>query len=126
MRVSVFLLACAILCGCIGPDRQNIRRNILASGQQQSAFMNEWGPPTKTYLEIVPGQENGKPSGSFSVGPRGASGYFSSGPLANGYDVWFYQDKAATLFFSDRRLFMWHWGAEPMVRNPWNAAQPAQ
>ena len=125
-RLAFFLL-CVTLCGCAGPDRQNIRRNTLATGQPQGAFLKEWGSPTRTYLEIVPASDTGKPYGSFSFGPGGGSGHFDSAPRGSAFDVWFYREHSVTLFFStvdrEKRLFAWIYGDTPAVKNPQNVGQ---
>jgi hypothetical protein len=94
------LLTVGLLGGCCtSRDGPKIRHNVLVTGQCQRAFVKEWGWPTKTFTE------SGHAEG---FGAQWTGGAFA---LRSGrtYDVWYYDTKHVTLYFSREDLVGWKW-----------------
>jgi hypothetical protein len=107
--IGTVLLTLTLLSACaMARHREQVRNGMLTTGLAGEAFLEEWGPPTRT--STMTGDEvtraewmgmSGGYSGSFS-------GSFTKGK--QGYDVWDYAGEVILVFVSSRghlRLVTW-------------------
>ncbi len=98
--VVLALLAAAAASACadsLARHESYIRRGILIRGLHREAFLEEWGPPTRTSVMTV--EEETEGDGPPMAGARPER--------RRAYDVWEYSDPAVTLIFSGTRLSSW-------------------
>ncbi len=97
--VVLALLAVASAGACadsLARHESYIRRGILIRGLHREAFLEEWGPPTRTSVMTVEEAAEGPPPVAGAMPER-----------RKAYDVWEYSDPAVTLVFSGTRLSSW-------------------
>jgi hypothetical protein len=74
--------------------REQIREGLLTRGLHRKAFLEEWGPPTRTFA--LPSRD-----ARLRTYPAGASWERIV------YEVWEYRDRATCLTFDGVRLVSW-------------------
>ena len=95
MRIAVIL--CFLFFVACSHDPQRVRDGLMTTGIRQSAFLEEWGKPDRTY--VTTGQE------LITAGVSGNRGSFFKG--RERLEVWVYEQRKTELVFSKRRLVSW-------------------
>lgn len=103
--IGTTLLGLVILSACaIARHREQVRSGMLTTGLAGEAFLDEWGPPTRT--STMTGDEATRAEWMGMSG--GFSGSFAKGKQQ--YDVWDYAGEVVLVFVSSRghlRLVTW-------------------
>jgi hypothetical protein len=103
-RVSTALLAVVLVAGLVAAPgctmqrhREHVRMGFFTKGLHRDAFLQEWGPPTRTFP--LPAREPVLRTGYYG-------GYWEK-PI---YEVWEYRSRAFCLVFDRVRLVAWETG----------------
>ncbi len=95
-RLVIVTLALMLLSACaMSRHREQVRNGMLTTGLAGEAFLDEWGPPTRT--STMTGEEMAR--AEWGGGFRGPWGDFTKGKQT--YDVWNYGE--VVLFFQHSR-----------------------
>ena len=97
---AVFLFAMVILmAGCAAQrHRDNVAAGLLTSGTPQKAFLEVWGPPSRTRTELADTEER-------RVEFSRWGGF--SGRVKTTYEIWEYPQRDTTLIFDQTLLVGW-------------------
>jgi hypothetical protein len=121
LLVLLLLGACAwSIPGRMARSREQIHSGMLTTALLGDAFLEEWGPPTRT--STMTGEEIAR--AEWSGGSGGFSGSLEKGK--QGYEVWDY-DGQVLLVFVRRRMHLWlvSWKTDmtvPQLRD-WSATR---
>ncbi len=135
MKALLLFAIIALVAGCKTPlDVVNIRQGVLITDQRRDYFLQEWGPPTRTYSEYVTtawnalevvwnrgSKENatasvqGNPITSEVKTGSGDGGFAIKRQGGRVFNIWVYEKRGVTLVFDRESLAAWRWhdGATP-------------
>jgi hypothetical protein len=103
--IGTVLIALLILSACaMARHREQVRSGMLTTGLASEAFLDEWGPPTRT--STMTGDEATRAEWMGMSG--GFSGSFTKGKQT--YNIWDYDGEVVLIFVSSRghlRLATW-------------------